>query len=211
MTDLFIRLYDPNSGVVLLDGKDIRQFTLESYHRLFGIVSQEAILFNDTIANNIAFGATQANQSAIEEAAKAAHAHNFILELPQGYETMVGDRGTKLSGGQRQRISIARALINRPEILIFDEATSALDSESEFLVQQAINTILENRTAIIVAHRLSTIRDADVIYVFDNGQVAESGSHDELIALNGIYKRLFTIQFSPKQDDAATSLTQNVV
>lgn len=210
MTDLFIRLYDPTSGAILLDGKDIRQFTLESYHRLFGIVSQEAILFNDTIANNISFGAAQADRNTLEEAAKAAHAHNFILELPQGYETIVGDRGTKLSGGQRQRISIARALINRPEILIFDEATSALDSESEFLVQQAINTVLENRTAIIVAHRLSTIRDADVIYVFDDGNVVEYGSHDELIALNGIYKRLFTIQFSTKQDDAATSLTQNV-
>ncbi|GAB1431080.1 ABC transporter ATP-binding protein [Ignavibacteria bacterium] len=203
MTDILIRLYDPSAGGIYIDGSNIREFTLESYHSLFGVVSQEAILFNDTIAANIGFGRGTPSREEITEAAKAAHAHEFIAAMPQGYDTIIGDRGTQLSGGQRQRISIARALINHPEILIFDEATSALDSESERLVQQAINNILENRTAIIVAHRLSTIRDADVIYVFDGGRVAEHGSHDTLMAAGGIYKRLFDIQFSTVRNDAA--------
>lgn len=211
MTDLLIRLYDPNEGGIYLDGTDIREFKLESYHRIFGVVSQEAILFNDTIEANIAFGQCSPSRQEIIEAAKAAQAHEFIAEMPQGYDTVIGDRGTQLSGGQRQRISIARALINRPEILIFDEATSALDSESERLVQQAINNILENRTAVIVAHRLSVVRDADVIYVFDGGRVTEYGNHDELMAAGGIYKRLFEIQFAATRNDAGAFQTEKGV
>ncbi len=204
MADLLIRLYNPISGGIYLDNQNISEFSIESYHQLFGVVSQEPILFNDTVAANISFGQGNPSQDEIVEAAKAAQAHDFILAMPQGYETVIGDRGTKLSGGQRQRISIARALVSRPQILIFDEATSALDSESERSVQNAINNILKDRTAIIVAHRLSTIRNADVIYVFDNGRIVESGSHDALIEANGLYKRLYDIQFASAHSDAAS-------
>jgi subfamily B ATP-binding cassette protein MsbA len=197
MIDLCMRLYDPVKGSILFDGKDIRQFSLADYRSHFGIVSQEPFLFHDTIAANIAFGMPGISRSQIEEAAKAANAHQFIMNLPQGYDTPVGDRGVLLSGGQKQRIAIARALARKPEILIFDEATSALDAESERLVQEAIARLLHGRTAIIIAHRLSTIADADCIYVFDNGQIAEYGDHHSLIKAGGIYARLCQLQSLP--------------
>lgn len=200
LVDLLIRFYDPKSGTITMDGLDIKNLTLESYRSRFGIVSQEAILFNDTIANNIAFGAKEINQSDIENAARIAYADEFIKHLPDGYNTYIGDRGVMLSGGQRQRIAIARAIAQNPDILIFDEATSALDSESEKIVQNAINNVLENRTAVIVAHRLSTIINADLIVVFDRGVIAEQGTHKELIDMNGIYKRLYTIQYSQHEE-----------
>ncbi|MFM7543103.1 MAG: ABC transporter ATP-binding protein [Ignavibacteria bacterium] len=193
MSDLVIRLYDPSSGSILLDSQPIHDFTLESYRSLFGIVSQEAFLFHDTIAANIAFG-SDATREQIIEAAKIAHAHTFINALPEGYDTIIGDRGVLLSGGQRQRLAIARALARRPEILIFDEATSALDAESERLVQEAIADVLKNRTALIIAHRLSTILDADCIHVFDHGRIIESGTHQELVALGGIYASMCALQ-----------------
>lgn len=193
MSDLVIRLYDPTSGVILLDSNPIQNFTLESYQSLFGIVSQEAFLFHDTIAANIAFG-SNATREHIIEAAKIAHAHSFISALPEGYDTIIGDRGVLLSGGQRQRLAIARALARRPEILIFDEATSALDAESERLVQEAIADVLKNRTALIIAHRLSTIIDADCIHVFEQGRIVESGTHQELVALGGIYASMCALQ-----------------
>ncbi|MBI3258856.1 MAG: ABC transporter ATP-binding protein [Ignavibacteriae bacterium] len=200
MVDTIIRFYDPQQGELLIDGTNIREFTLESYRSLFGIVSQESILFNDTVAGNIALGAPDATREEIEQAAKIANAHDFIMKLPEGYDSIVGDRGVLLSGGQKQRIAIARAVVRQPQILIFDEATSALDSESEKAVQEAVNRVLENRTAIIIAHRLSTILDADEIFVFDGGRIVERGNHSQLLALGGTYRRLYDIQFSNQKD-----------
>jgi subfamily B ATP-binding cassette protein MsbA len=196
MLDLLIRFYDPNSGRIKLDGKDIRDFKLESYRSLFGIVGQENMLFNDTVLNNIKYGFESASEQDIISASKIANAYDFIMQLPNGFNTYVGDRGIMLSGGERQRIAIARALVRNPEILVFDEATSALDAESEKIVQNAINKSMENKTAIIVAHRLATIIDCDVIYVFDNGEIIESGTHQELHSKNGIYRKLYEIQYS---------------
>ena len=197
MLDLLIRFYDPVEGTITLDGENIRDLRIEEYRTLFGVVSQEAQLFNDSIRNNILFGSPNATEEEVISAATLANAHSFICELPNGYDTVIGDRGIMLSGGQKQRLSIARALVSNPQILLFDEATSALDSESEKLVQDAINTLLEDRSAIIVAHRLSTILTCDVIYVFDNGEIVEKGTHSELIAKEkGIYKNLYSIQFA---------------
>jgi subfamily B ATP-binding cassette protein MsbA len=196
MLDLLIRFYDPTSGEILLDGKDIRDFSIHSYRSLFGIVAQENILFNDTIANNIRYGQPEATEEEIINAARIANALDFINKMPMGMDTIVGDRGVMLSGGERQRIAIARALIRNPYILIFDEATSALDAENEKIVQTAMFESLTNRTAVIVAHRLATIIECDIIYVFDNGKIVESGNHRELIEKNGVYKKLFDIQFA---------------
>ena len=197
MLDLLIRFYDPFEGTITLDGENIKNLQLEEYRLLFGVVSQEAQLFNDSIRNNILFGSPNATEEQIISAAKLANAHSFISELPNGYNSMIGDRGIMLSGGQKQRLSIARALVANPQILLFDEATSALDSESEKLVQDAINTVLKDRSAIIVAHRLSTILACDCIYVFENGRIVEQGTHSELINIeNGVYKNLYTIQFA---------------
>ncbi len=195
MLDLLIRFYDPISGNISVDGRNIRDLTLESYRSLFGIVAQETVLFNDTVANNIRFGLEDAPMEKIIEAAKMANAYNFIMNLPQKFDTFVGDRGVMLSGGERQRVAIARALLRNPQILVFDEATSALDAESEKIVQEAINNSLQNRTAAIVAHRLATIIDCDEIVVFDKGSIVERGNHQQLIEQNGIYKRLCDIQF----------------
>ncbi len=195
MVDLIVRFYDPQTGAITLDGKDIQSLTTESYRDLFGIVSQEPILFNDTVANNIRSGNTFAPIEEVVRAAQIANAHEFIEQLPNGYDTFLGDRGVLLSGGQRQRIAIARALFRNPDILIFDEATSALDSESEKLVQAAITQVLHNRTAIIIAHRLSTIIDADEILVFRDGEIVERGNHTELLKQGGVYKKLYEIQF----------------
>jgi subfamily B ATP-binding cassette protein MsbA len=159
-----------------------------------GFVNQESILFNDSIYNNIAFGKTDATPEQVEAAARIANAHNFILETEQGYNTNIGDRGTKLSGGQRQRICIARAVLSNPPVMLLDEATSALDTESEKLVQDALNNLMKNRTSLIIAHRLSTIQNADIIVVLDNGKIVEQGNHQELINHNGLYKKLIDMQ-----------------
>lgn len=194
MVDLLPRFYDVTKGSITIDGIDIRDVTLTDLRGLMGNVNQEAILFNDTFFNNIAFGVENATREQVEEAAKIANAHEFIMASEQGYNTNVGDRGGKLSGGQRQRISIARAILKNPPILILDEATSALDTESEHLVQEALENLMRNRTTIVIAHRLSTIRNADEICVMHEGKIVERGTHDELLQLDGYYKRLSAMQ-----------------
>lgn len=198
MLDLITRFYDPTSGTISIDGRDIRSLLHEDYLRLFGIVAQETILFNDTIANNIRFGFDTATDEEVQHAARISNAYGFIMNMPEGFNTIVGDRGVMLSGGERQRVSIARALLRNPEILVFDEATSALDSESEKVVQQAIDSSMEKRTAIMVAHRLATVINCDKIFVFDRGRVVESGSHAELYAMGGVYRKLYDIQFASR-------------
>lgn len=194
IADLVPRFYDPTRGEIRIDGLDLRQIKQKSLRGLMGIVTQEPILFNDTILNNIAFG-SNASLQAIEEAAKIANAHQFIMAQPNGYQTMIGDRGTKLSGGQRQRLSIARAVLKNPPILILDEATSALDTESEKLVQEALTNLMQNRTTLVIAHRLSTIQHADVILVVHQGRIIERGTHPELLAVeDGFYRKLSSMQ-----------------
>lgn len=194
MVDLLPRFYDVQEGQICIDGVDIRDAKLYDVRQLMGIVNQEAILFNDTFFNNIAFGVPNATQEDVENAAKVANAHEFIIASEDGYQTNVGDRGCKLSGGQRQRISIARAVLKNPPILILDEATSALDTESERLVQDALEKLTKNRTTLVVAHRLSTIKNADLICVMNEGEIVERGTHNELIAQNGYYTRLCEMQ-----------------
>ena len=194
LVDLIPRYYDVCSGQITLDGKDIRNFRVKDLRSLIGNVNQEAILFNDTIFNNIAFGVEGATMEQVVEAAKIANAHDFIMEKENGYNTNIGDRGAKLSGGQRQRISIARAILKNPPILILDEATSALDTESEKLVQEALDRLTGTRTTIAIAHRLSTIKNADEICVMHEGRIVERGQHEELLALNGYYKKLNDMQ-----------------
>jgi subfamily B ATP-binding cassette protein MsbA len=194
MADLLPRFYDVTTGQILIDGIDIRKIKLHDLNQLMGIVTQESILFNDTIFNNIAFGNKSANREAVIAAAKIANADEFIVKLADGYDTNIGDRGSKLSGGQRQRLSIARAVLKNPPILILDEATSALDTESEKLVQDAIHKLMQNRTSIVIAHRLSTIQHADTIVVMQDGKIIEKGKHAELISMNGTYKKLTDMQ-----------------
>ena len=196
LVDLIPRFYEPAQGRILLDGIDTREIKLPALRALTGIVSQETVLFHDTVRNNIAYGAAEKySQAQIEAAARAANAHEFITELPGGYDTLLGERGTRLSGGQRQRLAIARALLSDPPILILDEATSALDTESERLVQEAIDRLLRGRTVFVIAHRLSTIAHADQILVLDRGEIVEQGSHAELLARRGAYYRLYSLQF----------------
>jgi subfamily B ATP-binding cassette protein MsbA len=192
--DLLCRFYDPQGGGVFIDGSDIREYTLQSLREQMGIVSQEAILFNDTVFNNIAFGIENAREEDVIFAAQVANAHEFILQMENGYQTNIGDRGSRLSGGQRQRISIARAVLKNPPVLILDEATSSLDTESEKLVQGAIQNLMQNRTSLVIAHRLSTIQHADEIIVLHAGRIAQRGTHQQLIHTEGIYKKLCEMQ-----------------
>jgi subfamily B ATP-binding cassette protein MsbA len=194
LISLVPRLYDPTEGRVTIDGQDLRGVSLESLRAQVAVVTQDAVLFDDTVAANIAFGRPDAPQEAIEDAARAAAAHDFIAALPQGYATRVGDRGSRLSGGERQRVALARAILKDAPILLLDEATSALDSESERLVQEALSRLTTGRTSLVIAHRLSTIRSADLIVVLDKGAIAESGTHDALLARNGIYAMLHRLQ-----------------
>lgn len=194
LMDLIPRFNEPNSGEILFDGINLKKIKSDSLREQIGFVSQESILFNDTIFNNISFGKPNATQEEVEAAAKIANAHHFILNTENGYQTNIGDRGMKLSGGQKQRINIARAVLKNPPILLLDEATSALDTESEKLVQDALNKLMLNRTSVVIAHRLSTIQNADKIFVLDAGKIVEQGSHSDLIQQNGLYKRLIDMQ-----------------
>jgi subfamily B ATP-binding cassette protein MsbA len=206
LVDLIPRFYEPTAGTIRVDGVDTRDITLQSLRSLIGIVSQDTVLFHDTVRNNIAYGAPgKYSDEQIEAAARAANAHAFIAALPEGYDTMLGERGTRLSGGQRQRIAIARALLSDPPILILDEATSALDTESERLVQAAVDRLLEGRTVFVIAHRLSTVRHATQILVLDRGEVVERGTHDELLARGGAYARLYQLQFRGEGEPSAAA------
>jgi ATP-binding cassette, subfamily B, bacterial MsbA len=196
LVNLIPRFFDVNEGRILIDGHDLRDVTIDSLRKLIGKVTQETVLFNDTVRNNIAYGQPGVPQSAVEDAARAALAHDFILDLPNGYETVIGERGVRLSGGERQRIAIARALLKNAPILILDEATSALDSESEALVQSALQNLITGRTVVVIAHRLSTVRRADRIVVLENGTAADIGPHEELMKKLGTYRRLYELQFA---------------
>jgi len=208
LVNLVPRFIDVTAGRVLIDGYDVRDVTQQSLRNQIALVTQEIILFNDTVLNNIAYGHEEMDRSRVEAIARAANAHEFIIRLPQGYDTVVGERGAMLSGGQRQRLSLARALLKDAPILILDEATSALDTESERLVQQAIDRLMEGRTVIVIAHRLSTIRHADRIIVLDQGRVVQTGRHAELIAAGGLYAELYHLQFETRTATTAAD-TEN--
>lgn len=199
VASLLPRFYDATSGSITIDGEDIRKVTLNSLREQVGIVPQETVLFNASVYDNILYGRLDATREEVEAAAKAANAHDFIMQLPNGYETMLGDRGMNISGGQRQRISIARAILKNPQILILDEATSALDTESERVVQEALDRLMVGRTSFVIAHRLSTIKNADKIMVLEKGQLIEQGTHDELMAMDGLYAHLYKIQYRSKE------------
>jgi ATP-binding cassette, subfamily B, bacterial MsbA len=208
LANLIPRFYDVSSGRILMDGVDVRGVTLKSLRDQIGIVTQETVLFDDTVANNIAYGALNATRDQIEAAARAAHAHEFIVTLPRGYETRIRERGQLLSGGQRQRLAIARALLKNAPVLILDEATSSLDAESERLVQEALANLMRNRTSIVIAHRLSTVRGADAIVALERGQVAEIGRHEELVARpDGVYAKLYSLQLFDREDNEPAKTT----
>jgi subfamily B ATP-binding cassette protein MsbA len=210
LVNLLPRFYDVTSGAVLLDGQDVRDLTLTSLREQIGKVTQETVLFNDTVRNNIAYGQPDVPMAKIEAAARAARAHEFILRLPEGYNTQIGERGARLSGGERQRLAIARALLKDAPILVLDEATSALDTENEAQVQAALATLMQERTVLVIAHRLSTVRRADRIAVMESGQITELGSHEELLARGGMYSRLYQLQFG-EHDAAAVAVGANGV
>lgn len=195
LMDLLARFYDPQEGKITIDGTDVRKIELNSLRNLLGIVTQETMLFNDSVWNNIAYGHNGASTEMVEKAARTANAHDFIVNLPESYQTVIGDRGVKVSGGERQRLAIARAIFKNPPILIFDEATSSLDSESEKLVQEAIEHLMQGRTVFVIAHRLSTVQNADRIVVLDKGRIVQVGKHAELIRQEGLYKKLYNLQF----------------
>jgi subfamily B ATP-binding cassette protein MsbA len=197
LVNLLPRFYDVSEGAILVDGRDVRDTTLASLRAQIGLVTQETVLFNDTVRANIAYGMDDVDEARVEAAARAAFAHDFILDLPRRYDTVIGERGSRLSGGQKQRIAIARAILKDPPILILDEATSALDAESERLVQSALSNLMRGRTTLVIAHRLATVRDADRIVVLDCGEVREVGRHDELLRRpGGLYSRLHELQFA---------------
>ena len=198
ITYLLPRLYDPTSGRILIDGHDLRDVTLTSIAEAMGVVTQETYLFHDTIRVNLLYAKPNATDAEIEAAARAANIHDFINELPDGYDTIVGERGYRLSGGEKQRIAIARVILKNPRILVLDEATSHLDSQAEALIQSALETVMKGRTSLVIAHRLSTILAADVILVLDRGRLVERGTHAELLALNGRYAALYETQFAPR-------------
>jgi ATP-binding cassette, subfamily B, bacterial MsbA len=208
LVHLIPRFFDVTAGRLLIDGRDVREITLSSLRSQIGIVTQETVLFNDTLRNNIAYGQPSVSQKAVESAARAALAHDFIMELPAGYQTMIGERGVRLSGGERQRIAIARALLKNAPILILDEATSALDSESEALVQSALQNLMAGRTVVVIAHRLSTVRRADRIAVLENGTIADIGPHEELLKKLGTYRRLYELQFAESDRPKAEIASQ---
>jgi len=191
---LLLRFYDATAGAVRVDGVDVRELALDELRGAIGLVSQDVFLFHGTVRENIAYGRRDATDAEIVEAARVAEAHDFILALPEGYDTIVGERGQKLSGGQRQRVSIARAVLKDPPILVLDEATSSVDNETEAAIQRSMEKIAVGRTTIVIAHRLSTVRNADRIYVLEQGRVAEAGSHDELVAREGLYAALWNVQ-----------------
>ncbi|HEY0083653.1 MAG TPA: ATP-binding cassette domain-containing protein, partial [Pyrinomonadaceae bacterium] len=205
LSKLILRFHDPVSGKILWDGTDLRDASLKSLRRHIGLVTQETVLFNDTVRYNISYSRPDATPAQIEEAARVAFAHDFIEELPHGYDTIVGERGIFLSGGQRQRLAIARAVLADASVLVLDEATSALDAESERLVQQALANLTRNRTTLVIAHRLSTIRRADLIVVMERGRVVEMGRHEELLTQSGIYKKLYEMQFADEEEKEAVS------
>ncbi len=196
LVHLIPRFFDVSSGRIRIDGHDVRDVTLASLRSQIGIVTQDTVLFNDTLRNNIAYGQPHVSLKPVEAAARAAHAHEFICALPEGYNTMIGERGVRLSGGERQRIAIARAILKNSPILILDEATSALDSESEALVQAALQNLMSGRTVFVIAHRLSTVRRANRIVVLENGTISDIGAHDALIQKIGTYRRLYELQFA---------------
>jgi subfamily B ATP-binding cassette protein MsbA len=199
LVNLLPRFYDVSEGEILIDGIDVRRATLKSLREQIGLVTQETVLFNDTVRANIAYGLDDVDEARVESAARAAFAHDFILDLPRRYDTMIGERGSRLSTGQRQRIAIARALLKDPPILILDEATSALDAESERLVQGALANLMKGRTTLVIAHRLGTVRDADRIVVVEGGEIREVGCHEELLRNpRGLYSRLHELQFAPE-------------
>jgi subfamily B ATP-binding cassette protein MsbA len=205
LTKLLPRFHDPVSGSVFWDGTDLRDASLSSLRRQIALVTQETVLFNDTVRHNIGYGKPEATQEEIEEAARIAFAHDFIMELPEKYETIVGERGIFLSGGQRQRLAIARSLLVDAPVLILDEATSALDAESERFVQQAIANLVRNRTTIVIAHRLATIRRADTIVVMERGRITEVGKHSQLLTQGGQYRRLYELQFADEEEELTVS------
>ena len=194
IANLLARFYDATEGEILIDGNNIKDLKVRDYRKMIGMVTQESVLFNDSVYNNILMGKLDADREEVEAAAKIANAHDFILNLSDGYDTNIGDDGNKLSGGQKQRVSIARAVLKNPPIMILDEATSALDTESERFVQEALEKMMENRTSLVIAHRLSTIQKADWIVVMERGMILEQGTHKELIDKNGAYKKLVELQ-----------------
>lgn len=209
VVNLIARFYEPTSGRILIDGIDLQEITLPSLRRLIGIVGQETMLFHDTVRNNIAYGRTDLSLEAVTTAAKAAYAHGFITALPQGYDTVIGERGSTLSGGERQRLAIARAFLVDPPVLILDEATSSLDSESEAMVQQALAELIKGRTTLVIAHRLSTVQQADRIIVLKGGRIIEDGTHAQLLRQNGVYRRFYERQFRDEEPEELTPLGQS--